>query len=103
MSNSADPNETSARRFGFAVAALAAGLIGYEAIAHWAVVHDTGLGALIALGPALTALLWIAWCTRRRSWLALAGAACLVVALLALRQGLPSLTILYPLPSVIAF
>jgi len=103
MSNSADRREAGARRLSLTAAALAAGLIGYEAIAHWAVVHDTGLGALIALGPALAALLWIAWRTRRRSWLTLAGAACLMVALLVLRQGLPSLTVLYPLPSIFAF
>ena len=103
MSNSADRNEASERRLGLAATVLAAALIAYEAIAHWAVVHDTRLGALIALGPALAALLLIAWRTRRRSWLALACAACLIVALLVLRQGLPSLTVLYPLPSVFAF
>ena len=103
MSNSADRNEASERRLGFAATVLAAALIAYEAVAHWAVVHDTRLGALIALGPALAALLLIAWRTRRRAWVTLAVAACVIVALLVLRQGLPSLTVLYPLPSVFAF
>ena len=103
MSNSADRNEAGTRRLSLAAAGLAVGLIGYEAVAHWAVVHDTGLGALIALVPALAALLWIAWRTRRRSWLMLAAAPCLIVALRELRRGLPSLTVLYPLPSMFAF
>jgi hypothetical protein len=82
--------------------ALAAGLIGYEAAAHWAAVqgHGTALGALIALGPALAALLLIALRTRRFVWLALAGLIGLAVAILIARRGAPSLTFLYPLPSV---
>jgi uncharacterized membrane protein len=101
MSSSAARNESGTRRLVAVAVALAAGLIGYEAAAHWAAVrgHGTALGALIALGPALTALALVALRTRRFAWLALAGGIGLAAAaLIALRA--PSLTLLYPLPSV---
>ncbi len=102
MSSSAARNESGSRRIGAVAVALAAGLIGYEAAAHWAAVrgHGTALGALIALGPALAALLLVALRTRRFVWLALAGGIGLAIAILIARRGAPSLTFLYPLPSV---
>ncbi len=82
--------------------ALAAALIGYEAAAHWAAVGGQGttLGALIALGPALAALLLVVLRTRRLAWLALAAGIVIALAVLLARRGAAALTLLYPLPSV---
>jgi uncharacterized membrane protein len=102
MSGSAARNESGSPRLGVVAVALGVGLIGYEAAAHWAAVEGQGptLGALIALGPALAALLLVALRTRRFAWLAPAGAILVALAVLIARRGVSSLTLLYPVPSV---
>jgi uncharacterized membrane protein len=106
MSSAAGRSDAGTRRTGAIALALVAGLIGYAAATHWAVVSGraAALGPALALTPVLAGLLWFAVRTRRSGWAKLAAVvAGLLLAALAARRAAPSLSFLYPVPSVVVY
>jgi len=85
---------------------LAAGLIGYTAATHWAMVTGRAvtLGPVLALAPVIAGLLWLAVRSPRSGWAKLAVIATgLLLAALCARRAAPSLSFLYPVPSVVVY
>lgn len=81
-------------------------VIGYAAATHWAVAsgHADTLGIALALAPVLVGLVWLVARTRQPLWIKLAAvAAVLVLAVLAARRAAPTVSLLYPLPSVLVY
>lgn len=105
MSNATAPRDAGVRHGGVIAIVVAAGLIGYEAAVHWAVVAGQGtvLGLLPAIGPAVAGVLWIVLRTRRIGLLVAAMVALGLLAVFVVRHRSAQLGFLYPVPSVAIF
>jgi uncharacterized membrane protein len=105
MSSAVAPNRAGARRARIVTVGLVGAVIGYAAATHWAVATGrASLGIELALGPLLVGAIWLA-VRMRHSWWAklLALASVFGLTLAALRRGPPTLSFLYPLPSVLVY
>lgn len=96
-------NRVRVRRI-IGVAAVGLVFIGYEALIHWAVLsgHATLLGPLLATAPCLIIATLLLLRTNRAAGLMLAGSEVILIAVLYARHIVPDLTLLYPVPGLLA-
>lgn len=106
MSSAAGRNNTNAGGVRLLTLGVAAMVIGYAAATHWAVASGRAntLGIALALAPLLVGLVWLSARTRHPAWVKLSAlAAALGLAALAARRGTLAVSLLYPLPSILAY
>ncbi|MEO8628735.1 MAG: hypothetical protein ABI612_11625 [Betaproteobacteria bacterium] len=79
-------------------------VIGYEALIHWAALsgHATLLGPLLAAAPCLIIATLLLLRTHRAAGLVLAGSEVVLIAALYAHHIVPDLTLLYPVPGLLA-